>query len=78
MTPGLAAPQPGLYASTPWTFYNFLVSFPQLEDAVIAVHGIKLAPIHLPQIKWPMLTELTLILEPGIANLMSHIHLPSI
>ena len=78
MTLGLAAPQLRLYASTPWTFYNFLISFPQLEDTVIAVHGIELTPTNLRQIRWSMLKELTLILEPGITNMMSHIYLPSI
>ena len=78
MTPSLAAPHPGLYASTPWIFYDCLVSFPQLEEAINMVHGIELTLTNLPQIKWPMIKELTLVLEPGITNLVSHIYLPSI
>jgi hypothetical protein len=62
----------------PWTSHNFLCFYPLLEEAVIAVHSTDYVNPNLhPQLEWPALKCLTLALEPGIVDLISHLDFPS-
>lgn len=73
----LGSPTMTQASGTCWTHQNFLTAYPEVEKAVITVHGLQALPSELPRVRWPKIKKLFLVFETDVADFISHIDMPA-